>query len=107
VQEVTSSILVLPRFHFLLSFELSAFLILPLKGGSKTDNTRSGLTFQPSATCLVSSVRQSVRLLIDWPRVRSPHRVLPFSLFVFAFVHFDFGVPNTSAFNEVGFCATD
>ncbi len=27
-------------------------------------------------TSLVSSVRQSVRLLIDWPRVRSPHRVL-------------------------------
>jgi hypothetical protein len=48
---------------------------------SKTDNTTRSLTSELSATCLVSSVRQSVRLLIDWPRVRSPHRVLPFSLF--------------------------
>ena len=32
------------------------------------------------ATCLISSVRQSVRLLIDWPRVRSPHGVLFLSL---------------------------
>ena len=28
------------------------------------------------SSCLISSVRQSVRLLIDWPRVRSPHGVL-------------------------------
>ena len=37
------------------------------------------------ATCLVSSVRQSVRLLIDWPRVRSPHGVLLFFFFFLAF----------------------
>jgi hypothetical protein len=54
------------------------------------------------ATCLVSSVRQSVRLLIDWPRVRSPHGVL-FLTFFFFFFFFGSGGGGTL----IPFCAAD
>jgi hypothetical protein len=62
---------------FFLSFLLLFLLNFPASLGLQIVQ-REGYTI---ATCLISSVRQSVRLLIDWPRVRSPHGVLFFHFF--------------------------
>ena len=88
MQEVAGSIPVSPRFFWRSG--------APPRRKPKTAKERAQwlkpvVTCRIVKPCLISSVRQSVRLLIDWPRVRSPHGVLLFGL---AFVlYFSFPPP--------------